>query len=825
MEYAMDKKTLKMLILEDNPDDAELEVRELKKAGFDIDWKRVETEKDFKKALKEKPDIILADYKLPSFDGMSAIKIQQKTTPDIPLIIISGTIGEEIAIECLKAGATDYVLKDKLSRLSPVVKRALKEAEEHRERKKAEKALRKSEEQFRLIAENTSDNIAITTFDLKATYLYLSPSLKSMIGFDPEELLGKSFFDFIHPEDKKILLPLLKKYVNHKIKKLLSGKESTVNEKIEYRFINKDRKWRNFQSTINIVGKQLLAVTRDITERKQAEEALRESEEKYRRLFEKSKDAILIIHNGKFVDCNQATINMLRYKNKDEILNTHPSELSPEKQPDGKMSLKKANEMMRIAYENGSHRFEWDHKKSDGEVFPVEVLLTTISSEENNQILHTVWRDITERKQAEKIQKTLFNISNALNTVDNLHELLIKIREYLGKVIDTTNFYVALYDEKTDSISLPFGVNEKDKFETFPAGKTITKYVIKTGKPLLATKDVVRKLIKKGLIETVGAPSEIWLGVPLKIENKVIGVIAVQSYDDPNLYTEKDIEILTFISEEIALAINRKQAEENLEKAHEELKELHEDLQKKVDKTVNELREKDHLLIQQSRLAAMGEMIGNIAHQWRQPLTAVSAVVQDIGEAYKYEELNEEYLHNAIKTTMEQIIYMSHTIDDFRNFFMPNKEREVFYINEAVKSTVRFIESSFKHNEITLELDMQEECEVKGFSNEYTQVILNILNNAKDAIKKTRPENPKVKLKLKKLEKGKYTTSLTISNNAERIPEDIINKIFDPYFTTKYESEGTGLGLYMSKTIIEKNMNGRITAKNLENGVQFKIEV
>ena len=204
----MDKKTLKMLILEDNPEDAELEVQELKKAGFDIDWKRVETEKDFKKVLEEKPDLILADYKLPSFDGMSAIKIQQKMMPDTPLIIISGTIGEEIAIDCLKAGATDYVLKGKLSRLIPVVKRALKEAEERRERKKAGKALRKSEEQFRLIAENTSDNIAITTFDLKATYLYLSPSLKSMVGYDAEDLLGKSFFDFIHPEDKKILLPL-----------------------------------------------------------------------------------------------------------------------------------------------------------------------------------------------------------------------------------------------------------------------------------------------------------------------------------------------------------------------------------------------------------------------------------------------------------------------------------------------------------------------------------------------------------------------------------------------------------------------------------------
>ncbi|MCK4694851.1 MAG: PAS domain S-box protein, partial [Candidatus Cloacimonetes bacterium] len=110
----------------------------------------------------------------------------------------------------------------------------------------------------------------------------------------------------------------------------------------------------------------------------------------------------LIIHNGKFVDCNQATVNMLHYNNKEELLNTHPSELSPEKQPDGKMSFTKANEMMKIALKNGSHHFEWNHKKSDGEVFPVEVLLTAISTDEKDQILHTVWRDITKRKKAEE---------------------------------------------------------------------------------------------------------------------------------------------------------------------------------------------------------------------------------------------------------------------------------------------------------------------------------------------------------------------------------------------------------------------------------------
>lgn len=140
----------------------------------------------------------------------------------------------------------------------------------------------------------------------------------------------------------------------------------------------------------------------DRTRLRDTETALFNSRRKYRELFERTDDAILIIENGKFLDCNEATVRILRYGSKAELLNTHPSQLSPPNQPDGRASFEKAEEMMRIAMERGSHRFEWDHKRADGEVFPVEVLLTAVSAEEDRQILHTVWRDISSRKQAEE---------------------------------------------------------------------------------------------------------------------------------------------------------------------------------------------------------------------------------------------------------------------------------------------------------------------------------------------------------------------------------------------------------------------------------------
>ncbi|MDX2440044.1 MAG: response regulator [Desulfobacterales bacterium] len=142
----MKKETLHLLMLKDNPDDAKLAAKAIESDEFTIEWNRVDTEESFRKALDEKPDLILADYSLPTFDGMSALKIKEETAPEIPLIIISSTIGDDAAVECLKAGATDYVLKDKISRLGQVIKRALKEAETYKKRMRAEEALLKSEE-------------------------------------------------------------------------------------------------------------------------------------------------------------------------------------------------------------------------------------------------------------------------------------------------------------------------------------------------------------------------------------------------------------------------------------------------------------------------------------------------------------------------------------------------------------------------------------------------------------------------------------------------------------------------------------------------------
>lgn len=212
------------------------------------------------------------------------------------------------------------------------------------------------------------------------------------------ELTYQDFLDNIHPDDREMVdlaytdsLKTRKPYtINHRIQ-LKDGRIKHVNEKCVTMF---DEHGEPLRSSGTI---------QDITKQINSEIALKKSEKQFRELYEKSGDAILIIKNETFTDCNKATINMIGFKSKEEFLNTHPSKLSPKIQPDGLSSFEKAEEMMRIALEQGTHRFEWAHTKSNGEDFPVEVLLTVISNEPDNRVIHCVWRDITDRKKAEEI--------------------------------------------------------------------------------------------------------------------------------------------------------------------------------------------------------------------------------------------------------------------------------------------------------------------------------------------------------------------------------------------------------------------------------------
>jgi len=260
--------------------------------------------------------------------------------------------------------------------------------------------------------------------------------------------------------------------------------------------------------------------------------------------------------------------------------------------------------------------------------------------------------------------------------------------------------------------------------------------------------------------------------------------------------------------------------EKRVQTRTQELEELNKGLDKRVKEEVLKRSKQEQLLIQQSRFAAMGEMIGNIAHQWRQPLNALGLLLQNIENAYEMGMLDEKYIDRTVKKGTLLTNNMSKTIDDFRDFFKPNKKLEVFNVASTVNSTFEIIRASFSNHMIHFETNLDDSLCVSGFSNEFSQVLLNILNNAKDELITAKVEKKVIIVSVKQVDDQ---VCIEIEDNAGGISQEIIDKVFDPYFSTKDEGKGTGIGLYMSKTIIEHNMDGKLSVKNKEEGAIFSI--
>lgn len=258
----------------------------------------------------------------------------------------------------------------------------------------------------------------------------------------------------------------------------------------------------------------------------------------------------------------------------------------------------------------------------------------------------------------------------------------------------------------------------------------------------------------------------------------------------------------------------------SLEKKSLELQSLNDDLERRVAEAVTQSKQKDHLMAQQSKLASMGEMIGNIAHQWRQPLNALSLLLQKQQVFFERGVLTAEKIQESTDKGVKLITKMSTTIDDFRDFFKPNKQKEYFDIKHAIENTLELINAALYDKDIKLILNVNEGDIIYGYENEFSQVILNIINNAKDVLVENKIENSTIKIDTSRTDK---VISVHISDNAGGIPDNVIDKIFEPYYTTKEEGKGTGIGLYMSKMIIEDNMNGTIQVANNRDGAIFTI--
>ncbi|PJA99853.1 MAG: hypothetical protein CO128_02160 [Ignavibacteriales bacterium CG_4_9_14_3_um_filter_30_11] len=647
-------------------------------------------------------------------------------------------------------------------------------------------------EGFKKIFAESLDEIYIFDSDTYK-FVYVNKGAKNNTGYSYEELINLTLLDinseFTKEKFDELLLPL-KSAQEKKIKfnTLLKRKDdSTYNVEV------------HLQQTI-FDGKDVyFAIVIDTTEQKQNEILLKESEKKYKDLFDKSEDAILIIKNEKFVDCNQATVSMLRYNSKEELLNTHPSELSPEIQPDGKPSFDKAEEMMHIAYERGSHCFEWAHKKADGEVFPVEVLLTDVSPSKNEKILHTVWRDITDRKIEELKQKAIFKISELTFIASDMSTLYKKIHEILSELLPVKNIYISLYNDITEQISFPYFVDEFDPPQTERKLKRgLTEYVLRKGEAQLIDSNKDMELRANGEVEMIGQPAKIWLGVPLKISSKTIGVLGVQDYDDENAYGEDEKQLLTFVSNQIAQVIERKQSSVQLNKYSEELREANK---------------------------AKDKFFSIIAHDLKSPFQGLLGYSQILST--EYETLSEEermfFINNidliskSAYTLLEDLLTWSRIQTDK---LVVNKE--VFNLMEYLTPTIDLLKQTANNKEIKLTSSIDPKSLVRADKNMVQTAVRNIISNAIKFTNKGGEITIVSKLVNNFIE-------IYIEDNGVGIADNNLKKLFkiDENITTKgtANEEGTGLGLLLCKEMIEKQGGEIFVESEIGKGSKFKFTI
>ncbi len=273
---------------------------------------------------------------------------------------------------------------------------------------------------------------------------------------------------------------------------------------------------------------------------------------------------------------------------------------------------------------------------------------------------------------------------------------------------------------------------------------------------------------------------------------------------------EKKDKELQLLNKTLEIRVNEQTAQ---------LIELNQTLEQRVDEEIIKNKEKQKIIFWQSRMASLGQMLANIAHQWRQPLTELSLTLFNIKKSAKLN--NKDTLNKYYKESLSIIENMSQTIDDFTNFFNPNKPKEKFYLDFAVDDALLITKKFIQKDNITIRKDFKK-VEVFGVLNELSQVIINLIQNSSEAFIYQKIDTREIDIHISK--SNDFATIL-FSDNAGGVEEKILDKIFEPYFTTKHKSNGTGLGLFMSRMIIEKSLNGSIEVSNLNNGLKFIIKI
>lgn len=687
-------------------------------------------------------------------------------------------------------------------------------------------------------------------------------AMEQFTGIKKEMMIGRSDYSLcFYNEKRPILIDIILEPVNE-AKKKYSNLEYLGDTVHAEAYVPKA--WGNngaycwgcasrlLDSEGNLIG--AIESVRDVTDRKAAEERLQQNESRVRSIIETAQDGFWVVDNlGIIREVNETYSRMSGYSI-EEIVGHAVGDFEVIETPED------TREHIRKVLSSGSDRFETVHRRKDGVRFDVEVSVR--QSSRDTQEMFVFLHDITENKRAQQaLLESEARVRAKLNAIVTPEGDIGELE--LEDIIDVPAIQSMMdYFHSITHVGIGI-INSKGKVLVGTGWQDIcTKYFRvhpETCKNCLESDLNLSLGIESGSYKIYKCKNQMWdIATPIIVGDKLMGNLFLGQFFFQDETPDRDqframalkygfpeeeflaalvrvpvwshelvetamkfyirfamlVSSLGYNNIRLAQTLSRQKA------IKEQLRDMNLNLENRITSAVSELREKDQLMILQSRQAAMGEMLGNIAHQWRQPLNVIGISVQNILESERFDKLTREYLEVQVPKIMAQILQMSHTIDDFRNFFRPDKEKSVFHIKTSVVDSFTFVEMSYKDNHVQTVLELDDQVTAFGYPNEFSQVLLNLLNNSLDAIREKKPAQPTVRIRVFP-ENSRAT--ITITDNAGGIDPKIMHKIFDPYFTTK--EMGTGIGLYMAKTIIEKNMGGKLSARNIDDGTEFRIEL
>ena len=637
------------------------------------------------------------------------------------------------------------------------------------ERKKAQDAFIESSQRLRDQFSNTP--LASIIWDTKMNVLEWNNSAQRIFGYSEEEIIGKNGFELIVPKE---LRPNIKE--SAKILMTQKGGYRNTNQNITKNGEIITCDWYNVvlkDADGNSIGMASLA--EDITEKLNSKKLLEKSEKKYRDIFEKSIDAVMILKDGLFEDCNESTLRIFGFEDKESLINLHPSEISPKYQQDGSDSFTRAEEVIRVAIKKGGNRFRWLHKRKNGQIFPAEVSLTKIEENDDKTKIHAVVRDITDRVKKEELEGVLYNISEAALRIDDFNEFGIFIKNEIHKIIDTSNFCIALFDKKKGDISYPINIAANHELKQFSGNKILTQYVIESKKPLLATKESLKNLESKG-VDISNIESKIWVGVPLKIQNDVVGAIAVHSFSNENIYVKDDLQLLEFVANQISFTVQRKNADNELKKA------------------LVKAQESDKL---------KSAFLANMSHEIRTPMNGIIGFSELFLDSELSANERKEYAKIVINSSKQLLSIVNDILDISKieagvvklNYGNVN-------LNELLGELFLFYNSIAKEKKLKLNYNTvleDADSNILIDKTKLNQVLTNLLSNA-----------------FKFTESGEISFGYKVDNDQLKfyvkdtgigIDKELQSKIFERFIQANVElnkrNKGTGLGLAISKKFIE----------------------